>query len=68
MARCRTEFVFGKLIDRGDEIEKSENIRSIQKQLENFGLKTPFIQGEKFYGQVLRSTNHLTPKKLYFRS
>lgn len=54
MARCRTEFVFGKLIDRGDEIEKSENIRSIQKQLENFGLKTPFIEGEKFYGQVLK--------------
>lgn len=47
MARCRTEFVFGKLIDRGDEIEKSENIKSIQKQLENFGLKTPFIEGEK---------------------
>ena len=55
MARCRTEFVFGKLIDRGDEIEKSENIKSIQKQLENFGLKTPFIEGEK----ILRTSTKI---------
>jgi len=45
MARCRTEFIFGNLIDRGETDEKSEKLKSIKTEFIKFGIQLPLLQG-----------------------
>ena len=47
MARCRTEFIYGSLIDRGEPEEASNCLRDIKREFETHGLRLPFIQSKR---------------------
>ena len=47
MARCRVEYIFGNLIDRGETEESTEKLNQIKVEFQKYGIQLPLIQGKR---------------------